>query len=226
MFSAIAKTIGNYRFFENEIIFRHNMNEKIDENFNIGKELYNYFYKTILTNEEKIKLKSLKIYSEFKNMNNKNHTNNKNKINNNKNKNEINIINDANQNSINIIDNNKFLEKYTVEYTGDNNDIYIAMKEEKIEEKMIIQKNKNLKLSPKVKKKINLDGLFNTDKEKEKKNNILNSPTNTISTAPSPIVTSNNSGNPLISVNKEKKNGDRILISCHEINLSFINKKK
>ena len=72
------------------------------------------------------------------------------------------------------------------------------------------------------KKKINLDGLFNT----EKKNNISNSPTNTISTAPSPIVTSNNSGNPLISVNKEKKNGDRILISCHEINLSFINKKK
>ena len=226
MFSAIAKTIGNYRFFENEIIFRHNMNEKIDENFNIGKELYNYFYKTILTNEEKIKLKSLKIYSEFKNMNNKNHTNNKNKINNNKNKNEINIINDANQNSINIIDNNKFLEKYTVEYTGDNNDIYIAMKEEKIEEKMIIQKNKNLKLSPKVKKKINLDGLFNTDKEKEKKNNISTSPTNTISTAPSPIVTSNNSGNPLISVSKEKKNGDRILISCHEINLSFINRKK
>ena len=216
LLSAIAKTIGNYRFFENEIIFRKNMNEKIDENFDIGKELYNYFYKTILTNEEKIKLKSLKIYSEFKKMNNKN---NKNKINNN----EINIINDINHNSINIIDNNnKFLEKYTVEYTGDNNEIYISMKEEKIEDKITIQKNKNLKLSPKVKKKINLDGLFNT----EKKNNISNSPTNTISTAPSPIGTSNNTGNPLISVNKEKKNGDRILISCHEINLSFINKKK
>ena len=221
IFSAIAKTIGNYRFFENEIIFRKNMSEKIDENFNIGKELYNYFYKTILTNEEKIKLKSLKIYSDFKNMNNKNNNKNKNKINN-KNNNEINIINDFNHNSINTIENNKFLEKYTVEYTGDNNAIYIAMKEEKIEDKMTIQKNKNLKLSPKVKKKINLDGLFNT----EKKNNISNSPTNTISTAPSPIVTSNNSGNPLISVNKEKKNGDRILISCHEINLSFINKKK
>ena len=221
IFSAIAKTIGNYRFFENEIIFRKNMSEKIDENFNIGKELYNYFYKTILTNEEKIKLKSLKIYSDFKNMNNKNNNKNKNKINN-KNNNEINIINDYNHNSINTIENNKFLEKYTVEYTGDNNAIYIAMKEEKIEDKMTIQKNKNLKLSPKVKKKINLDGLFNT----EKKNNISNSPTNTVSTAPSPIVTSNNSGNPLISVNKEKKNGDRILISCHEINLSFINKKK
>ena len=213
LLSAIAKTIGNYRFFFFFIIFRKNMNEKIDENFDIGKELYNYFYKTILTNEEKIKLKSLKIYSEFKKMNNKN----------NKNNNEINIINDINHNSINIIDNNnKFLEKYTVEYTGDNNEIYISMKEEKIEDKITIQKNKNLKLSPKVKKKINLDGLFNT----EKKNNISNSPTNTISTAPSPIGTSNNCGNPLISVNKEKKNGDRILISCHEINLSFINKKK
>ena len=42
-----------------------------------------------------------------------------------------------------------------MEYTGDNNDVYIAMKEEKekIEEKMTIQKNKNLKLSPKIKKK-------------------------------------------------------------------------
>ena len=93
MLSAIAKTIGNYRFFENEIIFRNSMNEKIlDENVNIGQELYNYFFKTILTDEEKIKLKSLKIYSQFKSMNSKNNINNKNKINNN-NKNEINIIN-------------------------------------------------------------------------------------------------------------------------------------
>ena len=216
MLSAIAKTIGNYRFFENEIIFRNNMNEKIlDENVNIGQELYNYFFKTILTDEEKIKLKSLKIYSQFKSMNSKNNINNKNKINNNIQNIEI----DNNS--------NKFLEKYTVEYTGDNNDVYIAMKEEKIiEDKMTIQKNKNLKLSPKVKKKMNLDGLYSTDKEKEKKNNISNSPTNTISTAPSPIVSSNNSGNPLISVSKEKKNGDRILIKCHEIILSFINKKK
>ena len=78
-------------------------------------------------------------------MNNKNNNKNKNKINN-KNNNEINIINDFNHNSINTIENNKFLEKYTVEYTGDNNAIYIAMKEEKIEDKMTIQKNKNLKL--------------------------------------------------------------------------------
>ena len=235
MISAIAKTIGNYRFFENEIDFRNslkekfkNKNEKIDENFNIGKEMYNYFFKTILTNEEKIKLKSLKIYSQFKSiMNNKN--NNDSKINN-ENKKEKNSLDDKNIknniNNINIVENtNKFLDKYTVEYTGDNNDVYIAMKEEKVEEKMIIQKNKNLKLSPKVKKNINLKELFN-EKEKEKKNHILNnSPTNTLSTAPSPIVTSNNNTNPIISVNKYKYNGDWILTLCHEINLTFINKK-
>ena len=115
-----------------------------------------------------------------------------------------------------------------MEYTGDNNDVYIAMKEEKekIEEKMTIQKNKNLKLSPKIKKKINLKEFFDTDKEKKEINHISNSPTNTISTATSPIVTSNNSGNPIISVKNEKNNGDWILISCHEINLSFINNKK
>ena len=170
MISAIAKTIGNYRFFENEIDFRNNMyeniknkTEKIDENFNVGKELFNYFFNTILTNAEKIKLKSLKIYSQFKAMNNSHKINNKNNINKINNKNEINVINNKPENNnreinhvniINIADNpNKFLDKYTVEYTGDNNDVYISMKEEKIEEKMIIQKNKNLKLSPKVKKK-------------------------------------------------------------------------
>ncbi len=98
------------------------------------------------------------------------------------------------------------------------------MKEEKNEEKMIIEKNKNLKLSPKVKKKINFKEFFD-DKDKKEKNQINNSPTNTTSTAPSPILTSNNSGNPIISVKNEKNNGDWILTSCHEINLSFINKK-
>jgi 16S rRNA G966 N2-methylase RsmD len=242
MISAIAKTIGNYRFFENEIDFRNNMSEniknkteKIDENFNVGKELFNYFFNTILTNAEKIKLKSLKIYSQFKAMNNSCKINNKNNINKINNKNEINNINNITEknngeinhiNIINIADNpSKFLDKYTVEYTGDNNDVYIAMKEEKIEEKMIIQKNKNLKLSPKVKKKINLKEFFDTDKEKKEKNNFSNSPTNTISTATSPILTSNNSANPIISGKNEKSNGDWVLTSCHEINLSFINKK-
>ena len=235
MISAIAKTIGNYRFFENEINFRNNMyerfknkNDKIDQNFNVGKELYNYFFNTILTNAEKIKFKSLKIYSQFKEMNNSLHNKNKTKNNNiiTNAENNINIIHNDNLNHINItIDNsNKFLDKYTVEYTGDNNDVYIAMKEEKNEEKMIIEKNKNLKLSPKVKKKINFKEFFD-DKDKKEKNQINNSPTNTTSTAPSPILTSNNSGNPIISVKNEKNNGDWILTSCHEINLSFINKK-
>ena len=235
MISAIAKTIGNYRFFENEINFRNNMyerfknkNDKIDQNFNVGKELYNYFFNTILTNAEKIKFKSLKIYSQFKEMNNSLHNKNKTKNNNiiTNSENNINIIHNYNLNHINItIDNsNKFLDKYTVEYTGDNNDVYIAMKEEKNEEKMIIEKNKNLKLSPKVKKKINFKEFFD-DKDKKEKNQINNSPTNTTSTAPSPILTSNNSGNPIISVKNEKNNGDWILTSCHEINLSFINKK-
>ena len=200
LLSAIAKTIGNYRFFENEIDFRKNMNERLKnkeekiEDINVGKELYNFFYDNILTNAEKIKLKSLKIYSQFKNMNNNkniktsNKNNNINKNNNNKintnNKNEINIIinnpekniiintdDENNQNHINILqenNTNKFLDKYTVEYTGDNNAIYIAMKEEKIEEKITIQKNKNLKLSPIVKKKINLNEIFEEKDEKKK----------------------------------------------------------
>ena len=255
--SAIAKTIGNYRFLENEINFRNNMyekfkdkTEKINANFNLGKELFNYFFDTILTNAEKIKLKSLKIYSQFKalnklnkinnNINNNknsiiqinNNNNNKNEIitinNNSNNENEININNAINENHINITNDtensNRFLEKYTVEYTGDNNDIYIAMKEEKVKEKMIIQKNKNLKLSPKGKKRINLE-FFETDKEKKEKNQNSNSPTNTTSTAPSPIQTSNNTGNPIISVKNDNNNRDWILTSCHEIKLSFINKK-
>ena len=258
MISAIAKTIGNYRFLENEINFRNNMyekfkdkTEKINANFNLGKELFNYFFNTILTNAEKIKLKSLKIYSQFKalnklnKINNNNINNNKNSIiqinNNNNNKNEIITINNnsnneneinnnnaINENHINIVNDsensNRFLEKYTVEYTGDNNDIYIAMKEEKVKEKMIIQKNKNLKLSPKGKKRINLE-FFETDKEKKEKNQNSNSPTNTTSTAPSPIQTSNNTGNPIISVKNDNNNRDWILTCCHEIKLSFINKK-
>ena len=257
MISAIAKTIGNYRFLENEINFRNNMyekfkdkTEKINANFNLGKELFNYFFNTILTNAEKIKLKSLKIYSQFKALNklnkiNNNINNNKNSIiqinnnNNNKNEiitinknsnneNEININNAINENHINITNDtensNRFLEKYTVEYTGDNNDIYIAMKEEKVKEKMFIQNNKSLKLSPKGKKRINLE-FFETDKEKKEKNQNSNSPTNTTSTAPSPIQTSNNTGNPIISVKNDNNNRDWILTSCHEIKLSFINKK-
>ena len=88
--SSIAKIIGNYRFLQNEINFRNNLNEEtktdsLDESFNAGKELFNYFYKLVLTDQEKIKLKSLKIYSQYKLMNN-------NKLNNNKKNNKNNII--------------------------------------------------------------------------------------------------------------------------------------
>jgi hypothetical protein len=82
--SAIAKIIGNFRFLENEIFFRKSLEnrEKYKENsvkniinFNsdviavddIGKELYNFFYKSILTDQEKIKLKSLNCLKESKN---------------------------------------------------------------------------------------------------------------------------------------------------------------
>ena len=67
-----------------EINFRKNLeesfkkNEKIEEDFNLGKELFKYFFETILTNEEKIKLKSLKIYSQYKNLNNTHNSHNKN----------------------------------------------------------------------------------------------------------------------------------------------------
>ena len=275
MISAIAKTIGNYRFLENEINFRNNMyeklkdkTEKIDANFNLGKELFNYFFNTILTNAEKIKLKSLKIYSQFKawnnmnkknnNINNININNKKNniQINNNTNKNEINNANNnsnnnkearninnytINENHISIVseieNSNRFLEKYTVEYTGDNNDIYIAMKKEKVEEKEKVKekekvdektktkKNKTAKFSPEVVKKINYKEFFVKDKVKKEQKNNSNSPTNTTSSSPSSILTANNSGNPIISVQTDKKNGDWILTSCHEINISFINKK-
>ena len=85
LLSAIAKMIGNYRFLENEINFRKNCEESEESeeseksekshennNYNIGKELLDYFCKTVFTPHEKIKFKSLNIYSQFKSINNKN----------------------------------------------------------------------------------------------------------------------------------------------------------
>ena len=231
--SAIAKIIGNFRFLENEINFRKNLNEEyenenLDENFNVGKELFNYFFKSVLTDQEKIKLKSLKIYSQFKLLNNKSKINKKNnKVNKN---NKINIIekekeNEKNNSYINNLNNNEnsfnFIDKYTITYTGDNNKTYLTMKEteKKEEEKMIFQKNKNSKLSPKVKKKINFRELFTNEK-----NIILsNSSTPTVSTSPSSIITSNNNTSIMsVSGKKVKNQSEWILTSCKEINLSFI----
>ncbi len=226
IFSAIAKIIGNYRFFENEINFRkslyeENENENLGENFNVGKQLFNYFFKLVLTDQEKIKLKSLKIYSQYKLMNS-----NKSKINNN---NKNNCIKEDEKNDINnkniIINNNieSNFNKYTITYTGDNNKTYLAMKEidKNVEdEKIIIQKNKNLKLSPKIKKKINLRELLTNDK----KNILSNASTPTVSTSASSFITSNNNTSIMsVSGKNGKTQGDRILTSCNEINLSFIN---
>ena len=229
--SAIAKIIGNFRFLENEINFRKNLNEEyenenLDENFNVGKELFNYFFKSVLTDQEKIKLKSLKIYSQFKLLNNQSKINKKNNKDNKNNK--INIIekeNEKNDSYINNLNNNEnsynFIDKYTITYTGDNNKTYLTMKEteKKEEEKMIFQKNKNSKLSPKVKKKINFRELFTNEK-----NIILsNSSTPTVSTYPSSIITSNNNTSIMsVSGKKVKNQSEWILTSCKEINLSFI----
>ena len=114
--SSIAKIIGNFRFFENEVFFRKSLEnkEKYKENNNniinfnrdiinvddIGKELYNFFYKSVLTEQEKIKFKSLNVLKENKN----------NKIN------KKGIINDSqnlsnNHKNINNINNNN--KKYS-----------------------------------------------------------------------------------------------------------------
>ena len=227
--SAISKIIGNYRFLQNEINFRKNLyeelkNDSLDESFNAGKELFNYFFKLVLTDQEKIKLKSLKIYSQYKIINN-NKTNNKNKINN-----KINIINDTdqkedekndiNRNEIYHIENNyNFIDKYTVTYTGDNNKTYLAMKvydKNPEDEKIITLKNKNLKLSPKSKKKMNLKELF----ENDKKMLLTNCSTPSVSSSPSSIITSNNN-NSIISVSGKNGKTEWILTSCKEISLNF-----
>ena len=233
LISTISKIIGNYRFFENEINFRKNLYEEyengsLDDNFNVGKELFNYFFKLVLTDQEKIKLKSLKIYSQYKLMNN-NKSKNSNKVNNldkinGKSSEEI-EKNNKDQYNINHIENYfNFIDKYTVTYTGDNNKIYINMKEidKNIEEEKIKeQKNKNLKLSSKIKKKMNLKELFSNDK----KMLLSNSSTPTLSTSPSSFITSNNNSSVIsISGKNGKSQGEWNLISCKEINISFIEK--
>jgi predicted RNA methylase len=228
LISSIAKIIGNYRFLENEINFRKSLkedfgNEIHDENFNVLKKLFNYFFKVVLNDQEKIKLKSLKIYSQYKSLNN-----NKSKLNK-KNNNKVNTIDknkdkdqkensDSNKNSISNSESScNFIEKYTVTYTGDNNETYLNMKEyDKNEgEKIIIQKN------PKIKKKICLKELFSNDK----KMILSNVSTPTVSTSPSPIITSNNNNSILsVSTKNGKNQGEWILTPCNEIKLSFIKK--
>ena len=125
--SAIAKIIGNFRFFENESFFRKSLEnkEKYKENNNyiinfnsdvinvdnIGKELYNFFFKSVLTEHERIKLNSLNIFKENKN----------NKIFNPSKMNDINqnVLNNNNE----IKENNNLINNYDIK-KGINNSFF------------------------------------------------------------------------------------------------------
>ena len=224
--SAIAKIIGNYRFFENEINFRKNTDESLDNNYIVGKELYNYFLESILTEQEKIRLRSLKIYSQFRS-NNKSKKNCKNGVQQN-NINNINISNNTkNPNDINNLINNEnnqsncnFINKYSITYTGDNNENYLKLKEsiKNIEDEKFINE-KDLRFSPKSAKTFNLGELS----EHDEKNNLSNSPCHTISTSPSSSMICSNNKNCII--NKDLKSQEELnFTSCHEINLNYITK--
>jgi 16S rRNA G966 N2-methylase RsmD len=201
LFSAVAKIIGNFRFFENEMNFRKNLekSEKTDKTCdNVGKELFNYFFNLVFTTQEKIKIKSLKIYSQLrpKNKNKKENINN------------INILND-NQNIINSIYNSKneespdnFIIRYTIKYIGDNNEYYLNLKDNKHFEDEKINDNDFIFLS--------------------EKNNLSNCPSPTISTSPSSSkITLNNMSLSIIDKNLQD---EWTLTSCHEINLNYIPK--
>ena len=170
--------------------------EKINANFNLGKELFNYFFNTILTNAEKIKLKSLKIYSQIKPKN----KNKKETINN------INKLNSSQNNINNIYKLNKeespynFINKYTIKYIGDNNENYFKLKENNFEDE-----------------KIN-DNDFNFLNDKY----LSNSQSPTISTSPSSskIIVYNMS----LSIKDNIIQDEWALTSCHEINLNYLHK--
>ena len=215
--SAIAKIIRNYRFFENEINFRKNIDKSPDENCNIGKELYNYFLDSVLTEQEKLRLNSLKIYSQFKS-NNKSKKLNKNLVNNIntlKNANDINnLLNDEINQS-----NYDFINKYTIFYTGDNNDNYLKLKENIDDEVLVFKNDKNI-ASHKSSKIFNLGELS----EHDEKNNLSNSPCPTISTSPSSSMIGTNNKNCILSFNNKDLKLQEELYSCHEINLNYISK--
>ena len=223
--SAIAKIIGNYRFFENEINFRKNLDESVDNNINIGKELYNYFLESVLTEQEKIRLKSLKIYSQFKsnNKSKKYNKNNglKNSINNVNSLEKSNDINNNINNHINQINCN-YIDKYSIIYTGDNNEDYIKLKDIEVE-KLIFNNEKDLKHSPKSSKIFNLGE--SSEHEHDEKNNLSNSPCPTISTSPSSSMIGSNKNFILPFNNKDLKLQEECnFTSCHEINLNYISK--
>ena len=118
-----------------------------------------------------------------------------------------------------IEDNDDLIEKYTVNYTGDNNDVYIALKEQiKIDEENI-KINQKAKNFSKIKKKVMLKEIFDNDKKTQ---HLSNSSTPTVSSSSSSVITSNNN-NSIMSISiKNGHHGEWNLSSCHEINLDFI----
>ena len=102
---AISKIIGNFQFFHNEIEFRKNLlSEKNNYNIDVGVALVKYFFTKILTEQEKIKLKSLNLFNPKKI-----HIKKTNSINNNNH--NINYIYKTNINFNNYKDNEKKKEK-------------------------------------------------------------------------------------------------------------------
>ena len=130
--SAIAKIIGNFRFFENESFFRKSLEnkEKYKENNNyiinfnrdvinvdnIGKELYHFFFKSVLTEQERLKLNSLNIFKENKN----------NKINNYSKMNNINQNLKINNNNT-TKDNNDLINNFDITKGMNNSFINISI---------------------------------------------------------------------------------------------------
>ena len=242
LFTAIAKMIGNYRFLENEINFRKNCEESEESedfgkslennNYNIGKELLEYFCESVFTPQEKIKFKSLNIYSQFKSLLNKNKSKKNNKNRNKENgkkdinsKDNINILKDL-SNINNDINNDKkeidYINKYTIIYTGDNNENYLRLKENIKNDEDENFNDNDLKFSPKPTKKYILGEISETDE----KNNLTNSPSPTISTSPSSsMLISNNKNNIMSLPYKDKLLQEELsFTSCHEINLNYIPK--
>ena len=170
---------------------------------------------------------SIKINQKKNNKNkNKNKENGKKDINNkNKdNKDNINIIKDL-SNINNDINNDKkeidYINKYTIIYTGDNNENYLRLKENIKNDEDEKFNDNDLKFSPKSTKYI-LGEISETDE----KNNLSNSPSPTISTSPSSsMLISNNKNNIMSLPYKDKLLQEELsFTSCHEINLNYIPK--
>ena len=158
---------------------------------------------------------------------NKNKENGKKDINNkNKdNKDNINIIKDL-SNINNEINNDKkeidYINKYTIMYTGDNNENYLKLKESIKYDEDEKSNDNDLKFSPMPTKKYILGEIS----EPDEKINLSNSPSPTISTSPSSSMLISNNKNSIMSLPYKDKllQEELTFTSCHEINLNYIPK--